>query len=43
MLISLDTEFTKLERPDLISLTSLAEDGREFYVERTDLQPQSGQ
>ena len=36
MLIFLDTEFTDFTRPDLISLALVAEDGREFYVERTD-------
>ncbi len=39
MLIFLDTEFTKLDRPDLISLALVAEDGREFYAERTDYDP----
>jgi hypothetical protein len=39
MLIFLDTEFTKLERPDLISLALVSEDGREFYAERTDYYP----
>jgi hypothetical protein len=36
MLVSLDTEFTDFVRHDLISLTMVAEDGREFYAERTD-------
>ena len=36
MLIFVDTEFTDLTRPDLISLALVAEDGREFYAERTD-------
>ena len=36
MLIFLDTEFTKFSYPDLISLALVAEDGREFYAERTD-------
>ena len=39
MLIFLDTEFTKLERPDLISLALVADDGREFYAERNDYDP----
>lgn len=39
MLIFLDTEFTKLERPDLISLALVAENGCEFYAERTDYDP----
>ena len=36
MLVFLDTEFTKFNSPDLISLALVAEDGREFYAERTD-------
>ncbi|MEO8119745.1 MAG: hypothetical protein ABI606_10535 [Rhodoferax sp.] len=36
MLIFLDTEFTKFNCPDLISIGLVAEDGREFYAERTD-------
>ena len=36
MLVFLDTEFTKFNHPDLISLALVAEDGREFYAERTD-------
>jgi hypothetical protein len=36
MLIFLDTEFTKFSYPDLISIGLVAEDGREFYAERTD-------
>ncbi len=36
MLVFLDTEFTKFAHPDLISLALVAEDGREFYAERTD-------
>ena len=36
MLIFLDTEFTKFNHPDLISMGLVAEDGREFYAERTD-------
>ncbi len=36
MLIFLDTEFTDVVRPGLISLALVAEDGREFYAERTD-------
>lgn len=36
MLVFLDTEFTDFTRPDLISLALVAEDGREFYAERTD-------
>ena len=40
MLIFLDTEFTNLNRPDLMSLALVAEDGREFYAERTDFYPE---
>lgn len=36
MLIFLDTEFTDFHRPCLISIALVAEDGREFYAERTD-------
>ena len=36
MLVFLDTEFTRLTRPDLISMGLVTEDGREFYAERTD-------
>ena len=36
MLVFLDTEFTDFVRPDLISLALVAEDGGEFYAERTD-------
>lgn len=36
MRVFLDTEFTKLTYPDLISLALVSEDGREFYAERTD-------
>jgi len=36
MLVFLDTEFTDFVRPDLISIALVAEDGREFYAERTD-------
>ncbi|WP_180124866.1 3'-5' exoribonuclease [Rhodoferax sp. BLA1] len=36
MLIFLDTEFTQFDRPDLISIALVGEDGREFYAERTD-------
>lgn len=36
MLIFLDTEFTDFVSPDLISLALVAENGREFYAERTD-------
>lgn len=36
MLVFLDTEFTDFAKPDLISLALVAEDGREFYAERTD-------
>jgi 3' exoribonuclease, RNase T-like len=36
MLVFLDTEFTAFIRPDLISIGLVAEDGREFYAERTD-------
>jgi hypothetical protein len=38
MLVFLDTEFTDFARHDLISLALVAEDGREFYAERTDYQ-----
>ena len=40
MLIFLDTEFTDFARPDLISLALVSEDGREFYAERTDYDPE---
>jgi hypothetical protein len=36
MLVFLDTEFTDFVRPELISIALVAEDGREFYAERTD-------
>ena len=36
MLVFLDTEFTNFVQPDLISIGLVAEDGREFYSERTD-------
>lgn len=36
MLVFLDTEFTDFDRPELISIALVAEDGREFYAERTD-------
>ena len=36
MLVFLDTEFTSFVRPDLISIGLVAEEGREFYAERTD-------
>ena len=36
MLVFLDTEFTDFLRPDLISIALVAEDGSEFYAERTD-------
>lgn len=36
MLVFLDTEFTNFTNADLISLALVGEDGREFYVERTD-------
>ena len=36
MLVFLDTEFTSFFQPDLISVGLVAEDGREFYAERTD-------
>ena len=36
MLVFLDTEFTDFARPELLSLALVAEDGREFYAERTD-------
>lgn len=36
MLIFLDTEFTDLDQPKLISLALVTADGREFYVERND-------
>lgn len=38
MLVFLDTEFTDFARPDLLSLALVAEDGQEFYAERTDYQ-----
>ena len=40
MFIFLDTEFTNLKRPDLISLALVCEDGREFYAERNDFYPE---
>ena len=36
MLVFLDTEFTSFERPELLSLALVAEDGREFYAELAD-------
>ena len=36
MLVFLDTEFTDLARPELLSLALVAEDGREFYAELAD-------
>lgn len=36
MLIFIDTEFTDFVQIDLISVALVAEDGREFYAERTD-------
>jgi hypothetical protein len=36
MLVFLDTEFTDFVQPGLISIALVAEDGREFYAERTD-------
>jgi len=36
MLVCLDTEFTNFVQTDLISIALVAEDGREFYAERTD-------
>lgn len=36
MLIFIDTEFTDFVQIDLISIALVAEDGREFYAERTD-------
>ena len=36
MLIFVDTEFTDFVQLDLISIGLVAEDGREFYAERTD-------
>lgn len=36
MLIFLDTEFTDFVQLGLISIALVAEDGREFYAERTD-------
>ncbi|MBT3066272.1 3'-5' exoribonuclease [Rhodoferax sp. U11-2br] len=36
MLVFLDTEFTDFIKHDLISIALVAEDGREFYAERTD-------
>jgi hypothetical protein len=40
MLVFLDTEFTDFVRPELISLALVCEDGREFYAERTDYDPE---
>ncbi|RQS86446.1 hypothetical protein DF048_31890 [Burkholderia seminalis] len=34
--VFIDTEFTNLDSPALVSLALVAEDGREFYVELTD-------
>lgn len=39
MLVFLDTEFTRMDRPNLISLALVTEDGLEFYAERTDYDP----
>jgi hypothetical protein len=36
MLVFLDTEFTDFYKPELISLALVAENGLEFYAERTD-------
>ena len=36
MLIFIDTEFTDFVQIDLISIALVADDGREFYAERTD-------
>lgn len=36
MFVFLETEFTNFAKPDLISLALVAEDGRDFYAERTD-------
>ena len=36
MLVFLDTEFTRFNHPGLISIALVAEDGREFYAERSD-------
>ncbi len=36
MLIFLDTEYTNLQRPDLMSIGMVSADGREFYAELTD-------
>lgn len=36
MILFLDTEFTDFAAPDLISIGLVAEDGREFYAERSD-------
>jgi hypothetical protein len=36
MLIFIDTEFTDFVHTDLISIALVADDGREFYAERTD-------
>lgn len=33
----IDTEFTSLQSPELISVALVAEDGREFYAERSDV------
>jgi len=41
MLVFLDTEFTQFAAPDLISIALVAEDGREFYGERSDYNRES--
>ncbi|MFM2324982.1 MAG: hypothetical protein RL244_1861 [Pseudomonadota bacterium] len=41
MRVFLDTEFTNVNRPELISLGLVAEDGREFDAERTDFSRQA--
>lgn len=38
MIVFLDTEFTDLLNPELLSLGLVTLDGREFYAERTDYQ-----
>ena len=41
MLVFLDTEFTQFADPELLSIALVAEDGREFYAERTDYNRES--
>lgn len=40
MLVFLDTEFTDLDSPRLISIGLVAQDGQQFYGELTDWEPQ---